>query len=173
MLFRSLGAFTINSLLWRVTGFTIGHSVTLSAGFFGFVPAGQWFIPAVEMGISLSIIYAAAIAVLPKFRSGKNKIRIFLLTCAIGLLHGLGFSFVLQNILQVSSPTIWQSLLAFNIGVELGQVLIVLVAWLLLWGIERIGEQASTMSRWAVAGLSAATALIWTFQRGAAVIVSF
>jgi len=169
----TLGAFTINSLLWRVTGFTIGHSVTLSAGFFGFVPAGQWFIPAVEMGISLSIIYAAAIAVLPKFRSGKNKIRIFLLTCAIGLLHGLGFSFVLQNILQVSSPTIWQSLLAFNIGVELGQVLIVLVAWLLLWGIERIGEQASTMSRWAVAGLSAATALIWTFQRGAAVIVSF
>ncbi len=34
----------------------------------------------------------------------------------IGLIHGLGFSFVLQNILKVSSPNIWQSLLAFNIG---------------------------------------------------------
>ena len=173
LLCLTLGAFTIKSLLWRVTGFTIGHSVTLSAGFFGFVPAGQWFIPAVEMGISLSIIYAATIAVFPKFRSGRNEIRIFVVTCVIGLLHGLGFSFVLQNILQVTSPSIWQSLLAFNIGVELGQVLIVLVAWLLLWGIERTGEQASSMSRWAVGGLSAATALIWTFQRGAAVIGSF
>ncbi len=69
----TLGAFGIKSLLWRVTGFTIGHSVTLSAGFFGFVPSGQWFVPAVEMGIAISIIYAAAIAVVPRFRSSKNE----------------------------------------------------------------------------------------------------
>jgi len=166
----TLGAFSIKSLLWRVTGFTLGHSITLSAGFFGFVPAGNWFVPAVEMGIALSIIYAAAIAVIPRFSSSRNEIRIFLVTCAIGLLHGLGFSFVLQNILQVTSPSIWQSLLAFNVGVEFGQLLIVVVVWLILRGIERTGEKAFSMSRWAIAGSSTAIAMVWTLQRGASIV---
>ena len=43
-----LGAATLGTLAWRVTGFTIGHSVTLTLGFFGYVPAGAWFIPFVE-----------------------------------------------------------------------------------------------------------------------------
>ena len=51
-----IGAATLKSLLWRVTGFTLGHSVTLALGFFGFVPSGAWFVPAVETGIALSII---------------------------------------------------------------------------------------------------------------------
>lgn len=168
----TLGAFGMKSLLWRVTGFTIGHSVTLSAGFFGFVPSGQWFVPAVEMGIALSIIYAAAIAVVPRFRSSKNELRIFVVTSLIGLLHGLGFSFVLRNILQVTSPNIWQSLLAFNIGVELGQILIVVFASLLFWGVGRIGGQAASVGRWAIAGSSTVIALFWTIQRGASLIGS-
>jgi hypothetical protein len=57
----ALGALRFGSLLWRATGFTIGHTVTLTAGFFGLVPSGAWFIPAVEMGIALSIIYAALV----------------------------------------------------------------------------------------------------------------
>ena len=162
----TLGAFGIKSLLWRVTGFTIGHSVTLSAGFFGFVPSGEWFLPAVEMGIALSIIYAAAIAVVPKFRSSKNELRVFVVTSLIGLLHGLGFSFVLRNILQVTSPNIWQSLLAFNIGVELGQVLIVVFASLLFWSIGRFDGQVSSVGRWIIAGSSVVIAVFWTVQRG-------
>jgi len=169
----TLGAFGIKSLLWRVTGFTIGHSVTLSAGFFGFVPSGQWFVPAVEMGIAISIIYAAAIAVVPRFRSSKNEKRIFVVTSLIGLLHGLGFSFVLRNILQVTSPNIWQSLLAFNIGVELGQILIVVFASLLLWSIGRFGGKAASVGRWAIAGSSTVIALFWTIQRGTSLIGSF
>ena len=69
----ALGAFRFSSLLWRVTGFTIGHSVTLAAGFFGFVPAGEWFIPAVEMGIALSIVYAAIVAASQKTRQQGNN----------------------------------------------------------------------------------------------------
>ena len=166
----TLGAFGIRSLLWRVTGFTIGHSVTLSAGFFGFVPSGEWFVPAVEMGIALSIIYAAAIAVVPKFRSNKNELRVFVVTSLIGLLHGLGFSFVLLNILQVTSPNIWQSLLAFNIGVELGQILIIVFASLLFWSIGRFDGQASSVGRWIVAGSSIVIASFWTVQRGVSLV---
>ena len=55
----TIGAVGLGGLLWRVTGFTIGHTITLIAGFWGFVPSGAWFIPTVELGIAVSIIWVA------------------------------------------------------------------------------------------------------------------
>ncbi|RKZ63703.1 MAG: hypothetical protein DRQ44_09850 [Gammaproteobacteria bacterium] len=171
-----LGAMHLKPLLWRVTGFTIGHSITLSIGFFGFVPTAAWFVPAVEMGIALSIIYVAIVAVLPDFKSGwqqkKNEWTVIGVTCLIGLLHGLGFSFVLQHILQVTSPNIWQSLVAFNIGVELGQLLIVIVAVLVFYLISLLGESATKINRTIVAGLCAAIASYWVIERGSSVLAN-
>lgn len=160
-----LGATQLKSLIWRVTGFTIGHSVTLSAGFFGFVPSGAWFVPTVEMGIALTIIYAAVIAVMPQSDQHKSERGMFFVTCAIGLLHGLGFSFVLHKILRVDSPDIWQSLLAFNIGVEFGQLAIILVTWPLFRFIERLNSRAWNVTRWGVAVGCAAIATFWTGER--------
>ncbi len=165
-----LGATQLKILVWRITGFTIGHSVTLSAGFFGFVPSGAWFVPAVETGIALSIIYAAAIAVMPGSRQGASERNIFFVTCGIGLLHGLGFSFVLHKILQITSPDIWQSLLAFNVGVEIGQLTIIVVAWPLFRLVAHLSEQAWRLGRWGVASACAAVALFWTAQRALSVI---
>jgi hypothetical protein len=149
-----LGAVRLGSLLWRVTGFTIGHSVTLIAGFLGYVPSGAWFIPAVEMGIALSIIYAAVIAT------------------GIGLLHGLGFSFVLHEILRVDAPDLWQSLVAFNLGVELGQVLIILASWPLFRLVARWSERAWRFGRWGVALPCIAVAALWTGQRALMVMTA-
>lgn len=171
-----LGAMHLKPLLWRVTGFTIGHSITLSIGFFGFVPTAAWFVPAVETGIALSIIYVALVAVLPDFKSGwqqkKNEWTVVGVTGLIGLLHGLGFSFVLQNILQVTSPNIWQSLVAFNVGVELGQLLIVIVAVLVFYLISLLGEVATKINRTIVAGLCAAVASYWVIERGSSVLAN-
>jgi hypothetical protein len=164
-----LGAMHLKPLLWRVTGFTVGHSITLSIGFFGFVPTATWFVPAVEMGIALSIIYVAVVAVLPDIRPGsmqKNEWTVVAVTGMIGLLHGLGFSFVLQNILQVTSPNIWQSLLAFNVGVEIGQLLIVMVAWLVFYLVSFSGAKITKISHYIVAGVCACTALYWVVERG-------
>ena len=94
----------------------------------------------------------------------------FVMTSAIGLLHGLGFSFVLHKILQVDSPNIWQSLLAFNLGVELGQVLIILAAWPIFRLVARWSDHAWAVGRWGVAIPCAAVAAIWTVQRALAVI---
>jgi hypothetical protein len=94
----------------------------------------------------------------------------FVVTCAIGLLHGLGFSFVLHKILQVTSPDIWRSLFAFNLGVELGQLTIVVIAWPLFRLIERLSQRAWRFGRWGVAGRCAATGLFWTGQRALSVI---
>ena len=161
-----LGAMHIRPLLWRVTGFTIGHSITLSIGFFGFVPTAAWFVPAVEMGIALSIIYVAVVAVVPVLQQSKNEWTVVAVTSLIGLLHGLGFSFVLQNILQVTSPNIWQSLLAFNVGVELGQVLIVILAVLVFYLIGLLGDRAAKINRYLVASICAFTAFYWVIERG-------
>jgi hypothetical protein len=169
----TLGAIRLNSLAWRVTGFTIGHSVTLSLGFFGFVPTGQWFIPAVEMGIALSIIYAAGIAILVRRDRTRSELEPFFVTMAMGLLHGLGFSFVLQEILKVDSPNIWQSLLAFNVGVELGQFAIILIAWPLFLLVEWLSRRAWQISRWGVAAACAMIAVLWTVQRGSVMISNF
>ena len=171
-----LGAMHLRPLFWRVTGFTLGHSITLSMGFFGFVPTAAWFVPAVETGIALSIIYVAIVAVAPDFKPGFQQKRsewtVVAVTGLIGLLHGLGFSFVLQHILQVTSPNIWQSLLAFNLGVEIGQVLIVIVAGLVFYLISLLGIRAATINRYLVAGVCASIALYWVIERGGNVVAN-
>ncbi len=168
----ALGASGLRSLVWRATGFTLGHSVTLAAGFFGYVPSGLWFVPLVEMGIALSIIYVAAIAVMARPDEKSREFGPFLVTAGIGLLHGLGFSFVLHKILQVDSPDIWQSLLAFNLGIEVGQILIILIAWPLFRLVERLSGQAWRIGRWGTAGACAMIAVVWTVQRASSVMAA-
>ena len=156
----TLGASRLKDLLWRVTGFTVGHSITLAAGFFGLVPEGAWFVPAVETGIALSIVYAAIVALM-QWQHGATV----LVTVAIGLLHGLGFSFVLSEILRIDSPNIWQSLLAFNVGVEIGQIAIVLACWPLFHFVERRHVAVWPALRWSVALPCIALAALWVGQR--------
>jgi hypothetical protein len=168
----TLGATRLGSLVWRATGFTIGHTVTLMVGFFGYVPSGPWFIPAVETGIALSIIYAATIAVMARRDRKRGEIEMLFITMGIGLLHGFGFSFVLHEFLQVDSPDIWQSLLAFNVGVEIGQLLLIVVAWPLFRLIARTNDRAWMLSRWGIAASCAAIALFWTVQRASLVVAA-
>jgi len=159
------GAASIGALLWRVTGFTLGHSITLSLGFFGFVPAGDWFIPLVEFIIAVTILYAAWIAIRLRPGGNRTEVGMFMVTCFIGLIHGLGFSFVLHNILKVSSPNIWQSLLAFNVGIELGQLVIVTSAGLVIWLFARGGARSARGIRVAMAIGAGATAAYWMVER--------
>lgn len=162
-----LGATALKELLWRVTGFTVGHSVTLALGFFGYVPTAGWFVPLVETGIALSIVYAAIIAI------GRVEHRsTTAITALIGLLHGLGFSFVLREILQLDAPNIWQSLLAFNIGVEIGQVAIALVVWPTLWAVTRYWPQRVSMVRGGLALPCIAIAALWIGERSVQLIAA-
>lgn len=162
----TLGASTLSTLLWRATGFTIGHSITLCAGFFGLVPSGSWFVPMVETGIALSIIYVAVIAIGQSHQDNQPKaLTVFVGTCLLGLLHGLGFSFVLHEILRVDAPNIWQSLLAFNVGVELGQALIILAVWPILLVIRQLRTPLEYPVRITIAASCTAIALFWTIDR--------
>ncbi len=159
-----IGSLTFAGLAWRITGFTIGHSVTLSLGYFGYVPSNEWFIPAVETGIALSILYAAiaALSVANRDTDGRSS---FLITASIGLLHGLGFSFLLREILGLSSANIWVSLLSFNIGVELGQLAVVVLLWPALWIISKISTRWHIIMKWLIAVPAIALASVWTGER--------
>ena len=168
----ALGAASFKSLFARTTGFTIGHSVTLSLGFFGLVPSGAWFIPTIELGIALSIIFAALVAVRQTKGHQPSEWIMFAVTTGVGTVHGLGFSFMLQKILQVDSPNIWQSLLSFNIGVEVGQFLIILACWPLFRLLSRLGERGWLIARWVFASPIIAVAGFWTIQRAMLVVQS-
>lgn len=97
----------------------------------------------------------------------------FFVTVAIGLLHGLGFSFVLQEILQVDAPNIWQSLLAFNVGVELGQLLIVVVIYPAVVFLPRLSQKSWYYARGALGGGCICIAGFWTLERSLLLVNSF
>lgn len=118
------------SLLGIITAFTVGHSITLIAGASGVVPAGNWFPPLVEALIAASILYMAVENVLSVWQGSDASASLrwrWLVAGAFGLVHGFGFSFVLQEELQLAGAHVTLSLLAFNVGVELGQLAILLL----------------------------------------------
>lgn len=161
-----VGATALGNLVWRVTGFTLGHTVTLVAGFFGITLSGAWFIPAVETAIALSIIYAGVIAIMN--RPGGAT---FVITASIGLFHGFGFSFVLREVLQVDADWLWASLLSFNLGIEIGQLGIVVVVWSLLRMMDRWSIRWARMARVGIATGAIGVAGYWAIERGYALLL--
>ncbi len=110
-------------LITLVTSFTVAHSITLGASAFGYAPSALWFPPLVETLIALSIVFMALENIL-----GANLQRRWLVAFGFGLVHGFGFSFALRESLQFAGSHLVTSLLAFNVGVELGQIAVLLVA---------------------------------------------
>jgi hypothetical protein len=113
----------LRQLVAIVTGFTVAHSITLISAALGFVPNALWFPPLIETLIAASIVYMALENII-----GTTALRRrWLLTCGFGLIHGFGFSFALSETLQFAGSHLITSLVSFNIGVELGQLLVVSV----------------------------------------------
>jgi hypothetical protein len=105
-----------------VTAFTVAHSITLIAAAYNYAPGALWFPPLIETLIATSIVYMA----LENIAVDAPRRR-WLITFLFGLVHGFGFSFGLQHTLQFAGSHLLTSLLSFNIGVELGQLLVLVV----------------------------------------------
>ena len=106
-----------------VTAFTVAHSITLIATALGHGPDALWFPPLIEVLIAASIFYMALENVL-----GPSLRRRWIVAFGFGLVHGFGFAYGLQQMLQFAGAHLVTSLLAFNVGVELGQLLVLIVA---------------------------------------------
>jgi hypothetical protein len=112
----------IRALAVIVTAFTIAHSFTLIASAYNLAPDALWFPPLVETLIATSIVYMALENIV-----GTKIRRRWAITFIFGLVHGFGFSFALRETLQFAGAHLLTSLLAFNVGVELGQLLVLLL----------------------------------------------
>jgi hypothetical protein len=112
-------------LVLVVTAFTVAHSITLASAALGIAPGGLWFPPLVETLIAASIVYMALENIVFAVRGGAapHMRRRVAIAFGFGLVHGFGFSFALGESLQFAGAHLATSLLAFNVGVELGQVL--------------------------------------------------
>ncbi|MGB5484707.1 HupE/UreJ family protein [Parasphingorhabdus sp.] len=112
----------LRQLLWVITAFTAGHSITLAV-----TAMGLFSLPSepVELLIALSIFFLAIEAI--RKRSGKTSLTIrqpWIIAASFGLLHGLGFAGALAEIGLPKGAEVW-ALLLFNLGLELGQILFV------------------------------------------------
>tara|TARA_B110000008_G_scaffold13807_1_gene13000 strand:- start:433 stop:1143 length:711 start_codon:yes stop_codon:yes gene_type:complete len=115
---------TFRSLLWQVTAFTVAHSITLVLAAQGLV---QLRGDIVEIIIALSIVWIAIENCLYKETSKWRYLVVF----SFGLLHGLGFAALLTQY-GLPKENFISLLLAFNIGVEFGQLAVLLIAFLLI-----------------------------------------
>ncbi len=112
----------LRALAVIVTAFTLAHSFTLLASAYDLAPDALWFPPLVETLIAMSIVYMALENIV-----GAAARRRWAITFIFGLVHGFGFSFALRETLQFAGTHLLTSLLAFNVGVELGQLLVLLL----------------------------------------------
>ena len=150
----------LRALVLIVTSFTVAHSITLIASAFDMAPDALWFPPLIETLIALSIVYMALENIVaPQLR------RRFIITFGFGLVHGFGFAFALRETLQFAGSHLLTSLVSFNLGVELGQlfVLVLLVPILDLLFRFAVAERVGTII---LSALVAHTGWHWMIERG-------
>lgn len=147
-----------------VTAFTVAHSVTLIASAYGMAPDGLWFAPLIETLIAVSILYMAFENIV-----GAKLGRRWMVTFGFGLVHGFGFSFLLRERLQFAGEHLVSSLLAFNVGVEIGQLFVLVLAVPLLSLTFRyvVAERMGTIL---MSALVAHTAWHWATERGSVLV---
>lgn len=141
-------------ILGIVSGFTLGHSITLALSALHIVrpPASI-----IEPLIALSIVLVAAEAMLGKFEGHRWKV-----ASCFGLIHGFGFASAL-NQMDLSTGELVRALFGYNLGVELGQVTIVLVSAPLLLHLQRHRRYHPLVR--GLAALICVAGTYWFFQR--------
>lgn len=147
----------LQPLLLQVTAFTLAHSITLALGLYGIVRISPEI---VEPLIAASIAYVAIENMMTTRLHAWRPFIVF----GFGLLHGLGFAGVLQEI-GLPREEYVAGLVGFNVGVELGQLSVIGLAWLAtgLWYRRRPWYRARVVLP--ASGLIALTGLYWTAER--------
>jgi hypothetical protein len=147
----------LKSVIWQATAFTVAHSITLGLAMYGIVEAPAHII---EPIIALSIFFVAVENIITDKLKPSRVVIVFI----FGLIHGLGFAGVLTD-LGLPKKEFVNGLITFNIGVELGQITVILIAWLLVgmwfskkpWYKKRVVVPISIVI--------ALIALFWTIER--------
>jgi len=153
------------SLVAIVTAFTLAHSLTLGAAALGLAPAAGWFPPLVETLIAASIVWLTLENIVLPAERLENR---WALAFGFGLVHGFGFSFALGDTLQFAGGHLVMALASFNVGVELGQLLVLALALpALQWVHRHVGADRERLVTIVGSALVAHTAWHWMSDRWA------
>ena len=140
-----------------VTAFTLGHSLTLSLAALNIVTPSSRII---EPAIALSIIFVGADNLV---RGSGRDVRAWV-ALVFGLVHGFGFANVLREFGLPAEALGW-SLLSFNLGVEVGQLVVVLLVTTALVTIRRRSDAAGYRVAWAGSVVVIAAGVYWFVER--------
>lgn len=142
-------------LLGQSLLFTLAHSITLAITVFGFITLPSQL---VEIMIAASIAWIGIENLIVKKLKPSRLILVF----AFGLLHGMGFASVfMEKLGKLTGQQVILPLISFNIGVELAQVCVIIVAFLLLLPIRKY----TTQVRYVGSALIALAGLFWMCER--------
>jgi hypothetical protein len=147
-----LGARSLRDVLELATAFTLAHSITLALAILGVVNLPGEI---VEPLIAASIVYVAVLQVL-----GVETRKKLIIVFAFGLLHGLGFA---GAVTFPNGTPILSALIGFNLGIELGQAMIIAVVFPLLLAVRRFDW--APFAQAAAGSAAAAMGLFWLSQR--------
>lgn len=147
----------LRPLLWQVSAFTLAHTVTLALGVLGYVTLPPAI---VEPLIAASIVFVAVENIVSDRLTRWRPLIVF----GFGLLHGLGFASVLQEF-GLPEGAFIPALIGFNVGVEIGQLTVIAIAFLLVgaWFGQKVWYRA-----WIAVPASAAIAAVgawWVVER--------
>ena len=112
----------VRDLVGAVAAFALAHTLTLVLASIGFMPSGAFFATTIGALIALSIVYVAI-----EDAIDVNLKRRWMVAFGFGLVHGFGFAFALRDALQYAGGHPITALLSFNIGLELGQLIILAI----------------------------------------------
>lgn len=152
----------LNKVLILITAFTIGHSLTLALSTLNLINVPSNLI---EFLIPATILVTALSNIIP-LKAGNNRF-VYIVTLFFGLIHGLGFSNYLKELLGRES-NIFTPLLAFNLGLELGQILILAIYFLILLFTVNLFKVRHDFWRIFVSGAAFGIALILLIDTGKA-----
>jgi hypothetical protein len=154
------------ALLGQFTLFTLGHSLTLALLVLGLVAVPT---QAIEAWIALSVLWLAYELTKPEQVGARPKQKALLGQCALislfGLLHGSGFALSMQS-KGFPQDDLALALLLFNLGIEVGQLLVVALLASVFWLLARLDNPTHRINtRHALTILMGGAALYWTFDR--------
>ena len=152
-------------LLWTITAFTVGHSITLSLVTLGYF---DYPVALVEFTIALSIFVLAV----ELTREGRNDLlwrNPWWLAGGFGLLHGMGFAGALAET-GLPQDNLPLALLFFNVGIEIGQIAFILVVLALWWLVRKPLAPWQAQLRWVPVYMLGGLSAMWCIERGLEVI---
>jgi HupE / UreJ protein len=147
----------IKQLMLQSAAFTIGHCFTLGLAMYDVLSVSPRI---VEPLIAITIIYVAA----QNLFSSKLKASRLIIIFAFGLLHGLGFATALTEI-GLPKSAYMLSLLFFNLGVEFGQIVVMLISYFLLYQIQKSSSLSWSKIVLPVSILIICISTYWVFER--------